>query len=195
MQPKIDALAIVALAVIILLGVNLFKDANPVAGADVDAISPTPWLDIAPPTAVPTREAEAFVAPYASYILTQGLHGADYGHLAIDLGAGEGAPILSPIYGEVTGRYYDEWGNPALVIENKVYRVTMLHGEYTVTVGQEVDLGDPVGHESNRGWTTDMVGNPCWERPGCGYHTHLNVYDKRVGENVNPLELLESDGD
>jgi hypothetical protein len=46
-----------------------------------------------------------------------------------------------------------------------------------------------VGVESNLGYTTDMAGVPCWGRD-CGYHTHLNVFDKRIGGNVNPLELL-----
>ena len=65
----------------------------------------------------------------------------------------------------------------------------MLHGDYSVSVGQQVGLGQAVGVESNLGYTTDMAGVPCWGRD-CGYHTHLNIYDKRIGENVNPLELI-----
>lgn len=134
--------------------------------------------------------ARAFAAPYKKYTLTQGPHGYSYGHMAIDIAAGEGAAILSPINGKVTDRYIDQYGNPTLVIENKNYRVTMLHGDYTVDVGDGVKLGQKVGKESNQGYTTDMAGVPCAGR-NCGYHTHLNVFDKRVGANVNPLDLID----
>jgi len=185
MQPKIDGLSITALALILLLAVRLLNDASPASGASLAPEQPA----LANPT--PAPDPETFAAPYASYTITQGLHGDSYGHLAIDLGAGEGSPILSPIHGAVTTLYHDEWGNPTLTLENEVYLVTLLHGDYTVSVGQAVALGEPVGYESNLGYTTDMAGNPCWEQVGCGYHTHLNVYDKRLGENINPFELLE----
>jgi murein DD-endopeptidase MepM/ murein hydrolase activator NlpD len=132
----------------------------------------------------------AFEAPYDQYTLTQGLHGYSYGHAAIDIAAGKGATILSPINGEVTGLYVDQYGNPTLVIENTIYQVTLLHGEYTVNVGERVELGQSVGSESNRGYTTDMLGQSCAGR-NCGYHTHLNVFDKRIGANINPLELID----
>lgn len=131
-----------------------------------------------------------FAAPYDQYTLTQGLHGFSYGHAAIDIAAGKGATILSPINGEVTGLYVDQYGNPTLVIENEIYQVTLLHGEYTVSVGEKVELGQPVGSEGNLGYTTDMLGQSCAGR-NCGYHTHLNVFDKRIGANVNPLELID----
>jgi hypothetical protein len=54
-----------------------------------------------------------------------------------------------------------------------------------------VEMGQIVGNESNIGYTTDWQGNPCAGRD-CGYHTHLNVFDKRLGENVNPLDLINS---
>lgn len=43
--------------------------------------------------------------------------------------------------------------------------------------------------ESNIGYTLDMAGNLCAGRD-CGYHTHLNVYDKRLGYNIDPLSLI-----
>ncbi len=109
--------------------------------------------------------------------------------MAIDLAAGKDAPILSPIEGVVTERYRDRYGNTTLVIENDVYRITLLHGVYIVVEGERVKQGQVVGKESNKGYTTDMQGRSCKGRK-CGYHTHLNIYDKRVGANVNPLELL-----
>jgi len=131
-----------------------------------------------------------FVQLYDDYTLTQGPHGYAYGHMAIDIAAGKGATIYSPINGKVTELFIDGVGNPALVIENNVYRVMMLHGVYTVKIGQSVKAGQIVGEESNLGNTTDMQGRSCRNRD-CGYHTHLNVYDKRIGANINPLDLLK----
>ena len=143
-----------------------------------------------PAASTPSGDPLAFAAPYTNYTLTQGPHGQSYGHLAIDLAAGRGAPILSPINGGITGNYTDQYGNTTLVIENDVYRVLLLHGDYFLQVGNEVKLGDQVGTESNHGYTTDMAGNRCYGRENCGNHTHLNVFDKRTGANANPLDLI-----
>lgn len=128
--------------------------------------------------------------PYDSYVLTQGIHGASYGHKAIDLAAGKDSIIKSPINGEVRALYVDEYGNPTLVIENEAYIVTMLHGKYNVMEGDMLLIGQPVGRESNLGYTTDMQGRSCKNR-NCGYHTHLNIFDKELNSNVNPLEVLD----
>ena len=140
---------------------------------------------------VPTNlvDESLFSSPYAKYTLTQGPHGFSYGHMAIDIAAGKDAKIKSPIHGEVTELYIDEYGNPTLVIENDIFQVTMLHGKYKVSVGDLVELGQMVGRESNIGYTTDINGRLCWNRE-CGYHTHLNVYDKHLGTNINPLTLM-----
>jgi murein DD-endopeptidase MepM/ murein hydrolase activator NlpD len=129
-------------------------------------------------------------APYDQYTLTQGPHGFSYGHMAIDIVAGKGAVIKSPINGRVTASYVDQYGNPTLVIENDIYQVTLLHGIYTVAVDEEVKLGQPVGTESNLGYTTDWWGRSCRNRD-CGYHTHLNIFDKRIGGNINPLDVID----
>ena len=130
-------------------------------------------------------------APYDQYTLTQGPHGFSYGHMAIDIVAGKGAVIKSPISGRVTASYVDQYGNPTLVIENDIYQVTLLHGKYMVMIDEEVKLGQPVGTESNLGYTTDWWGRSCRNRD-CGYHTHLNIFDKRLGGNINPLEVIDS---
>jgi murein DD-endopeptidase MepM/ murein hydrolase activator NlpD len=128
--------------------------------------------------------------PYDTYTVTQGLHGFSYGHMAIDIAAGKGAIIKSPIEGYVSDRYTDPYGNPTLVIENDFYRVTLMHGKYKVDIGDRIARGQMVGRESNLGLTTDMQGRSCRNR-ACGYHTHLNVFDKLLGENVNPLMVME----
>ena len=137
----------------------------------------------------PSSDPDSVFAPYAEYTLTQGLHGYSYGHMAIDLAAGKGAAILSPINGIVTEKYIDQWGNPTLVIENNHYRVMLLHGKYSASVNEVLEIGDKVGKESNQGYTVDYQGIPCYNRD-CGYHSHLNIYDKYLGTNVNPLELF-----
>jgi murein DD-endopeptidase MepM/ murein hydrolase activator NlpD len=147
-----------------------------------DTIAAAAQPAIADPTAI--------IFPYTDYILTQGPHGADYGHMAIDLTAGKGASILSPISGIVTALFIDQYNNTNLIIENERYTVTLFHGNYTVQTGQQVALGDIVGTESNNGYTLDAYGQPCAGRD-CGYHTHMNVYDKQIASNVNPLEVLK----
>ena len=129
-------------------------------------------------------------ATYDRYTLTQGPHGFSYGHMAVDIVAGKGAVIESPINGRVTASYVDQYGNPTLVIENDIYQITLLHGIYTVGVDEQVVLGQPVGTESNLGYTTDWWGRSCRNR-NCGYHTHLNIFDKRIGSNINPLDVID----
>jgi murein DD-endopeptidase MepM/ murein hydrolase activator NlpD len=136
-------------------------------------------------------DANAIAAPYERFAITQGIHGADYGHMAIDISAGKGATIHSPINGEVTALFIDEWGNPSLIIENARYKIELLHGLYTVKVGDRVAIGQPIGTESNQGNVADPWGFSCRNRD-CGYHTHINVYDKDLGSNVNPLDLFHS---
>jgi murein DD-endopeptidase MepM/ murein hydrolase activator NlpD len=134
-------------------------------------------------------DPDALAWPYENYVVTQGPHGMSYGHMAIDLSAGKGATILSPINGEVTELFIDQYGNPTLILENSRYKILMLHGVYTVQLGERLSIGQPVGTESNIGYTLDAYGRLCAGRE-CGYHTHLNIYDKQLGSNVNPLEVL-----
>lgn len=201
-SPSIDGLAIVSFALLGLMLLSLFTDltVTKAAPAPVDAPVEVQVADLgpvggseqaveSPAAADQAPDPAAFAAPYADYIITQGPHGQSYGHYAIDLGNGKGAAILSPIHGMISARYMDGLGNTVLVIENEIFVVTLMHGEYFVEEGEFVALGDPVGVESNQGNTVDFDGRSCRGRD-CGYHTHLNVFDKRLEENVNPLELF-----
>ena len=143
------------------------------------------------PLSLEVDNPTAVFAPYKEYNLTQGLHGQSYGHLAIDLAAGRGEPIISPINGFVTDYYIDEYNNTTLIIENEVYQVTMLHGDFNVSIDEKVRAGQVVGTEGNNGYTMDFFGNLCYGRVHCGNHTHLNIYDKRIQANVNPLNLIQ----
>jgi murein DD-endopeptidase MepM/ murein hydrolase activator NlpD len=148
------------------------------------------------PTAIPEQvktapdyDPDIIAAPYESFIVTQGPHGFDYGHMAVDISGGKGVTIRSPINGTVTNLYIDDWGNPSLVLENEHYIVELLHGKFTVQIGDRVELGQSIGRESNLGNIADVNGRPC-QQFDCGYHTHINVYDKQLGTNVNPLDLF-----
>jgi murein DD-endopeptidase MepM/ murein hydrolase activator NlpD len=198
MNQRLDGLTLVALALILFMGFNVLRDRLRTAQA---ASQPAPSQGESLPVAqaaplqgesISWSEAEQLVvaAPYEHYAITQGLHGYSYGQMAIDLAAGKGAEIRSPINGVVTGRYTDQYGNPTLVIENDFYTVTLLHGKYTASVGDRLRLGQQVGQESNQGYTADSRGRLCRGRKGCGYHTHLNIFDKRLQSNVNPLDLI-----
>jgi len=138
-----------------------------------------------------SNAAQNFAFIYDEYTITQGPHGQSYGQAALDIAAGRGEPIKSPINGVVTQFYVDQYNNPTLVIENDVYTVTMLHGDFSASVGDKLQIGDLVGTEGNNGYTMDMAGNLCYGREWCGNHTHLNVYNKQTGVNVNPLELID----
>lgn len=209
MRLQLDSLTIVILVVAVIVAVNAAVNrsartievyAPPPAPAATSAPPPQPDAAESPgdplqPPPAPTEDVAqaAIIAPYDNYILTQGIHGQSYGHYAIDIAAGKGTTILSPINGTVTQSYFDEWGNPTLVIENDYYQVMMLHGLYTVQIGTPLRLGQPVGTESNMGYTMDMLGRLCTNRD-CGYHTHLNIFDKRIAANVNPLDRINPTG-
>ena len=195
----IDGIALVAFSLIIFGGLMIYRDKNrdvSISGEVVEsqlATEPqTAAGEVGSGQEVITLPSEdrRISPPYEQYTLTQGPHGFSYGHMAIDITAGEGSIIKSPISGYVADLYTDQYGNPTLVIENDVYRVTMLHGKYKVAVGEQIAWGQMVGRESNLGLTTDMQGRSCRNRD-CGYHTHLNIFDKQLGGNVNPLEVME----
>lgn len=201
-----DGLTVAAIGIIILMGFGLLRDAG-VFGAVGNEVptaslaSPTQALAIEksgtggekPPAAKVAAadqiNSDAIAAPYDHFIITQGIHGAEYGHMAIDISAGKGATIKSPINGTVTKLYIDDWGNPSLTIENDHYAVELLHGQFSVKIGDKVAIGQPIGKESNQGETFDGLGRSCAGRD-CGYHTHINVYDKKLGTNVNPFTLF-----
>ena len=208
MPIRIDALSIALLVLALFLAIQLLTDRNRGANETTKAnegsiqiengqsettnnsetieVSPENIAPIAPPVLPST-----IIYPYDEYWVTQGPHGMSYGHMAIDLAAGKGTTIKSPIEGAITANYIDQYGNTTLILENERYTITLLHGDYPLPVGQEVTLGQQVGAESNHGYTTDMYGNSCRGR-NCGHHSHLNVFDKTLGQNVNPLDVLSS---
>lgn len=181
MNKRHDSFAIVGIIFVLFLAFNLFRSRENARAA--------PPQNTKVDVSLSLEEQVSIAVPYDQFKITQGPHGRSYGHLAIDISAGDGAVIRSPIHGIVTANYIDEYNNPTLVIENDIYQVTLLHGIYSVNPDQELVLGQQIGTESNLGYTTDIAGRPCAGRD-CGYHTHFNILDKRLGENVDPLVLL-----
>ncbi len=183
-------LLVVGVVLVLIFGLSHLVSGN--VETAVITVPQTTTNETREETAVPENifpGPQTFIAPYDDYIITQGPHGFSYGHAAIDIAAGKDAPIKAPISGIITQRYTDPIGNPVLVLENDQYAVTFLHGKYTVQVGEEIGMGGQIGNESNLGNTRDMQGNSCRNRD-CGYHTHLNVFDKQLNQNVNPLDLI-----
>jgi hypothetical protein len=201
----LDSFSLVALVLIAFGGWVLFRDIRSTQASGLEAVegSGNQLVQLDAKSVEDYQETKSeletpanviddhlIAAPYDQYILTQGPHGFSYGHMAIDLTAGKGGIIKSPIDGEVSALYVDQYDNPTLVIENDSYQITMLHGKYKVEVGERVKIGQMVGRESNLGYTTDIWGRSCRNRE-CGYHTHLNIFDKRIGSNINPLDVIE----
>lgn len=186
-----DPLILVALFMALVVVFNLIRDRGNARSDTMETeieVTSRSELETSPPAEF--WDYEAFDSPYQNFTLTQGPHGFTYGHMAIDITAGKGSAILSPINGQVTDKSIDWLGNTVLELENDHYKVTFLHGIYSIEIGEAVRIGQKIGKESNQGNTYDMAGRSCRGR-NCGYHTHLNVFDKRLGSNVNPLNLIE----
>ncbi|MFO7664077.1 MAG: peptidoglycan DD-metalloendopeptidase family protein [Chloroflexota bacterium] len=200
MRIRLDGMVIAGIALLVLFAFNLLQGwvgepghggAGPY-GELVEGAIATPEAAAEPVTGGQLHDPSwhmVVAPPYDTYFLTQGLHGQSYGHLAVDIAAGNGSTIYSIINGAVTGKGYDEWGNTYIQLENENYVVLYLHGVYTREIGQLAMAGEQIGTESNLGYTMDMYGNLCAGRD-CGYHTHLNVYDKNLGSNIDPLSLI-----
>jgi murein DD-endopeptidase MepM/ murein hydrolase activator NlpD len=201
MRIRLDGMALAGIAILALFAFNVVQGwvgepghggDGPVGDLEQGAIATVEIVVEEPGAGEPESDPAwhaAIAVPYDTYFLTQGLHGHSYGHLAVDIAAGNGAAIYSIINGTVTATGYDQWGNTFVQIENDYYVVLYLHGIYSPTIGQKIQAGEFIGSESNIGYTLDMYGNLCAGRD-CGYHTHLNVFDKRLGVNIDPLTLI-----
>ena len=187
---RVDGFAVLALAFLFFLGFQIISDratTQPAMAMDEVRLED---LEAAPLQTTDFIDYSVIGQPYEDYNLTQGPHGFSYGHNAIDISAGKGAEILSPSHGMVVANFVDDLGNPTLILENEIWQITLMHGEYILSTGEQVSLGQVVGYESNLGYTTDLQGRSCQGRD-CGYHTHLNIYDKRINANINPLDVLQ----
>ncbi|OGO28616.1 MAG: hypothetical protein A2Z16_07780 [Chloroflexi bacterium RBG_16_54_18] len=207
---KVDGLAVVAVLFSSFMLSGIYRDWSGGESASDDGKNNSETVSLQNPISVSLPEAEKSTSdlilisqpdesllsdqdsiqmPYTDYAVTQGVHGYEYGHLAIDITAGKGAEIKSPINGQITACFADPVGSTILMIENDRWQITLVHGIFSVSVGDFVRLGQVIGFESNQGNTVDLQGRSCRGRD-CGYHSHINIFDKRSGVNVNPLDLF-----
>lgn len=128
---------------------------------------------------------EGIILPYSGdYVVTNTCHPDGWGNYvggypstcAIDISAGCGEPIISPVSGDFISYADDglQLGNTAAIIKGNQYIVFLLHGDYLNL--SKVSQGDLIGYEASHGNST-----------GC--HTHLSVFDNINKKWVNPLSL------
>ena len=126
---------------------------------------------------------------YSNFQVTGGaMHGLS-GWEGVDISGGCGSPIYAPFSGKVTykgldgynhidarGVVYDQ--NTMLTIQgDNELTLTLLHGDYKVSYGDNIIQGDLLGYESSIGWST-----------GC----HSHVILKQNGRTLNFLDWQSS---
>lgn len=195
---------------VLVLAILVFAVTRP--QAQQAATSP-PSVSLSPPIPVPTTEAPIAPPPSTNShsdpsdcdpnlvweIYDPGWVKSQDPHMgqAIDVGAGSGKVIHSPICGWVkhNGMGGHENANTMLVIDNSLYSITMYHGVFdsSLQVGSAVALGQAIGTESNIGWTYKTIINDlgeeemeyCGAGSSCGYHTHISIWDARISAEVD----------
>lgn len=124
----------------------------------------------------------ALAGIYKNHTVTQAaLHGLP-GWEGVDIKAGCGEPIYAPFAGTVTYNGLDGYNHlgiyeqsTMLTIKNDEMELTLLHGDYHLPVGSQVQARDVIGRENSHGWST-----------GC----HSHVILKENGRILNYLEWL-----
>ncbi len=113
-------------------------------------------------------------------VLTQDLHGCNYGLPGLDIGSKQDAasPLVAPMPGQLT-TYTDQWRNTTIRIENDEWIVTMLHPRSYLVLRGQVARGQRVGVMGMQGQTT-------------GPHVHYSIYDKSSKGYVDPGAFLSS---
>ena len=127
---------------------------------------------------------EGIILPYpgGTYTITDSCHPDGWGDFvggysstcAIDLSAGCGASIISPISGDMVA-YADDGlgiGNTAAIIKGSRYTAFLLHGDYVAS--GPIQQGGLIGYEASHGNSS-----------GC--HTHISIFDHIEKKWVNPL--------
>jgi len=98
----------------------------------------------------------------------------------IDLIAALGAPVQSTIDGKVVAIGTDSFGNSYVHIESEGWVERHRHGNYTVTLGQEVKQGDQIG-------SVGQIGIEDQAFPV----EFFSLYDKATGQNLQNVEQYQ----
>lgn len=109
-------------------------------------------------------------------------------HWGVDFTPGEGTPIGAIAEGRVTQVFPTDADGLGVhvVLEHQIDGETvyslyahMIPGSLTLKVGDVVNVGDQVGLVGNTGWST-------------GAHLHLEIYQGKMDNKVDPLAYLQS---
>jgi murein DD-endopeptidase MepM/ murein hydrolase activator NlpD len=169
------------------------SDMPKVAPVEVDfqALLKSLALERGEPIELPGATDE-WIVPYVpgTFWVNGGVHADPWGGKAVDVAGGANTLIIAPITGVVTENTIDPNGSSVLFIESDEYKAVLLHGLWSVQVGDVVSIGDEIGTEGNLGYTFKMDGTKCGTGSDCGYHTHFNLVDKTTGESVDVMSTI-----
>jgi hypothetical protein len=136
------------------------------------------WCLVTPHTTGEPALRPALNPVTQSPVLTQDLHGCEYGLPGLDISSKTqlDAALQSPIPGEVT-TYTDRWQNTTIRIENDEWIVTLLHPRSFLVRQGRVFRGQRVGVMGMQGQAT-------------GPHVHVSIYDKMNRGYIDPGAMI-----
>ncbi len=130
---------------------------------------------------VPTTGGKTVILPYASPVqprlVQNGMHGENWP--GRDYATPAGTPLVSPVTGTVIRKGTDSYCGPfgcyntfVLFEADDGTQVMLMHGNYTVQVGDRVKQGQSIGSEASNGNSTEP-------------HTHISI--KQNGVFIDPV--------
>ena len=123
------------------------------------------------------------LSPYAMEVLSYNQTTRDWRiHNGVDLAAAAGTPVMAAADGQVYTVYEDDQlGMPVVIRHEGGYttRYSSLGADVTVSAGQQVSMGQPIG----------TVGTSALMENALGDHVHFAV--TKDDEPVDPMDFLE----
>ena len=123
------------------------------------------------------------LSPYAMEVLSYNQPTRDWRiHNGVDLAAAAGTPVMAAADGQVYTVYEDDQLGMTVVIRHEggyTTRYSSLGADVTVSAGQQVSMGQPIG----------TVGTSALMENALGDHVHFAV--TKDDEPVDPMDFLE----
>ena len=123
------------------------------------------------------------LSPYAMEVLSYNQTTRDWRiHNGVDLAAAAGTPVMAAADGQVYTVYEDDQLGMTVVIRHEggyTTRYSSLGADVTVSAGQQVSMGQPIG----------TVGTSALMENALGDHVHFAV--TKNDEPVDPMDFLE----
>ena len=123
------------------------------------------------------------LSPYAMEVLSYNQTTRDWRiHNGVDLAAAAGTPVMAAADGQVYTVYEDDQLGMTVVIRHEggyTTRYSSLGADVTVSAGQQVSMGQPIG----------TVGTSALMENALGAHVHFAV--TKDDEPVDPMDFLE----